>query len=106
MEKVETIAEVAKEMSEVLMESGLTETGAFAKEILVRPGQATIRYMIPMPYESPLRGRDAADIALSGPVLSTVHLVGRGRMLPSRLSPTKNRVARGSTPDSAGGVGN
>ncbi len=88
------------------MGSGLTETRAFVKKILVRPIQATIRYMIPMPYENPLRGRDAADVALSVPVLSIVHLMGRGRMLLSRLSPTKNRGARGSTPDFAGGVGN
>ena len=72
----ETIAAYVKEMSDFLMESELTETRAFirsfVKEIGVVPGKATIRYTIPMPKASPIKGRDAQEIALSAPVLSTV----------------------------------
>ena len=71
-----TIAAYVKEMSDFLMESELTETRAFirsfVKEIGVVPGKATIRYTIPMPKDSPIKGRDAQEIALSAPVLSTV----------------------------------
>ena len=77
----ETIAAYVKEMSDFLMESELTETRAFirsfVKEIGVVPGKATIRYTIPMPEDSPIRGRDAQEIALDAPVLSTVQLGGR-----------------------------
>ena len=72
----ETIAAYVKEMSDFLMESELTETRAFirsfVKEIGVVPGKATIRYTIPMPKGSPIKGRDAQEIALDAPVLSTV----------------------------------
>ncbi len=57
----ETIAAYVEEMSDFLMESELTETRAFirsfVKEIGVVPGKATIRYTIPMPDDSPIRGR-------------------------------------------------
>ena len=76
LEDEETIAAYVKEMSEFLMESELTETRAFirsfVREIGVVPGKATIRYTIPMPKDSPIRGRDAQEIALGDPVLSTV----------------------------------
>ena len=72
----EAIAAYVKEMSDFLMESELTETRAFiksfVKEIGVVPGKAVIRYTIPMPEDSPLKGRDDQEIALGGPVLSTV----------------------------------
>ena len=78
----ETIAAYVKEMSNFLMESELTETRAFirsfVKEIGVVPGKATIRYTIPMPKDSPIKGRDAQEIALSAPVLSTVTHGGPG----------------------------
>ena len=78
----ETIAAYVKEMSDFLMESELTETRAFiqsfVKEIGVVPGKATIRYTIPMPTDSPIKGRDAQEIALSAPVLSTVTHGGPG----------------------------
>ena len=77
----ETIAAYVREMSDFLMESELTETRAFirsfVKEIGVVPGKATIRYTIPMPKDSPIKGRDAQEIALSAPVLSTVTHGGR-----------------------------
>ena len=72
----ETIAAYVREMSDFLMESELTETRAFirsfVKEIGVVPGKATIRYTIPMPQDSPISGRDSEEVALHGPVLSTV----------------------------------
>ena len=72
----DAIAGHVKEMREFLMESRLTETRAFirsfVKEIGVVPGKATIRYTIPMPEDSPIKDRDAQEIALSAPVLSTV----------------------------------
>ncbi len=78
----ETIAAYVKEMSNFLMESELTETRAFirsfVKEIGVVPGKATIRYTIPTPKDSPIKGRDAQEIALSAPVLSTVTHGGPG----------------------------
>ena len=72
----ETIAAYVREMSDFLMESELTETRAFiksfVKEIGVVPGKAVIRYTIPMPKDSPIKGKDAQEIALDAPVLSTV----------------------------------
>ena len=76
LEDEDAIAGHVKEMSEFLMESKLTETRAFirsfVKEIGVVPGKATIRYTIPMPKDSPIKGRDAQGINLDAPVLSTV----------------------------------
>ena len=50
---------------------------SFVKAILVRPGQATIHYTIPTTPDSPIGGADAADVALSGRVMSTVRAGGR-----------------------------
>ncbi len=81
LDDVETITAYAEEMSAFLATSELTESkafiGSFVKEIAVAPGQATIRYTIPMPEDSPLRGGDAEEVALDGPVLSTVKSGGR-----------------------------
>ena len=76
LDDVETITAYAEEMREFLGTSELTESKAFirsfVKEIAVAPGAATIRYTIPMPGDSPLRGGKAEEVALGGPVLSTV----------------------------------
>ncbi len=74
LDSADTIAAFASEMSEFLKTSELTETKAFVrsfvKEVLVRPGGATIVYTIPTPEDSPIGGADAAEIALNGGVRS------------------------------------
>ena len=84
LDSAETVAAFAAEMSEFLQTSEITETRAFVrsfvKAILVRPGQATIHYTIPTPPDSPIGGGDAADVALSGQVMSTVRAGGPARI--------------------------
>ena len=76
LDDVNTIAAYAQDMSEFLKESELTERRAFietfVKEIVVMPGDALLRYTIPMPDDSPIPGRNAEEMALNGSVLSTV----------------------------------
>ena len=77
LESADTIAAFAAEMSEFLKTSELTETKAFVrsfvKEVQVRPGKATILYHISTPEDSPIGGADAAEIALNGGVMNSVH---------------------------------
>ena len=74
------VAAYAREMKDFLEESELTESRAFfksfVKEIDVAPGRAVIRYSIPMPEDSRIPGRDTEEVALTSPVLSTVHYGG------------------------------
>ena len=67
-------------MSDFLMTSEITESRAFiksfVKEIKVKPGKATIYYTLPTPPDSPIGGGDAAEVALHGPVRSSVHVGG------------------------------
>ncbi len=71
------IAAYAREMSDFLMESELTETKSFirsfVKEIAVAPGQATVRYAMPMPEDSPIGRRETEIVRIGEPVLATVH---------------------------------
>ena len=71
------IAAYAQEMGEFLMQSELTETKAFVrsfvKEIAIAPGQAIVRYAMPMPEDSPIGKRESEEIRIGDPVLSTVH---------------------------------
>ena len=80
LDDVETIAAYAQDMSEFLKESELTERRAFietfVKEIVVMPGDALMRYTIPMPDDSHIPGRNAEEIPLNGSVLSTVKIGG------------------------------
>ena len=82
LDSADKIAAFAREMSEFLQTSEITETRAFVrsfvKAILVRPGRATIHYAIPTPPDSPIGGADAAEVALSGRVMSTVQSGGPG----------------------------
>ena len=83
LDDVETIAAYAKDMRDFLNESELTERRAFiesfVKEIVVMPGDALMRYTVPMPDDSLIPGRATEKVALNGSVLSTVHDGGRYR---------------------------
>ena len=79
LDDVNTIAAYAQDMSEFLKESELTERRAFietfVKEIVVMPGDALLRYTVPMPDDSFLAGRATEKVAaLDASVLSTVHV--------------------------------
>ena len=41
----------------------------FVKEIVVMPGNALMRYTVPMPDDSRIPGRNAEEVALNGSVL-------------------------------------
>ena len=81
LDDVDTITAYAKEMREYLKKSDLTQSRAFIKsflkEIDVAPGRAVIRYSIPMPEDSRIPEGDTEELALNGPVLSTIHYGGR-----------------------------
>ena len=75
LDDVETIAAYAQDMSEFLKESELTERRAFietfVKEIVVMPGDALLRYTIPISQSTPktevlLGGRFGCDWIRSG----------------------------------------
>ena len=84
LDNVDTIASYAQDMSEFLMTSEITESRAFiksfVKEIVVKPGKATVYYTLPTPPDSPIGGGDAAEVTLHGPVRSSVHVGGPGRV--------------------------
>ena len=77
LDDVETIAAYARDMEDFLQESELTERRAFiesfVREIVVMPGDALMRYTMPMPDDSLIPGRATEKVALNGSVLSTVH---------------------------------
>ena len=105
LDDVETITAYAEERSEFLATSELTESQAFirsfVKEIAVAPGAATIRYAIPMPGNSPLRGGKAEEVALGGPVPSTDKSVGLQILYCERSAGRlryNDRFARRTTP--------
>ncbi len=76
LDDVDTIAAYAQDMREFLKTSELTERRGFietfVKEIVVVPGNALMRYTIPMPEDSRISGGNAEDMALNSSVLSTV----------------------------------
>ncbi len=82
LDSADTVATFAEDMSEFLKTSELTQTKAFVhsfvKEIEVKPGKAAIVYSIPTPEDSPIGGADAAEIALTGRVRSSVRDGGAG----------------------------
>ena len=82
LDNVDTIAAFAEDMSDFLMTSEITESRAFiksfVKEIKVKPGKATVYYTLPTPPDSAIGGGDAAEVALHGPVRSSVHVGGPG----------------------------
>ena len=78
LDDVTTIAAYARDMKDFLEESELTERRSFiesfVKEIMVIPGDALIRYTVPMPGDSLLSGRVTENVALDEAVLSTVQV--------------------------------
>ena len=80
LDRADTIAAFAADMSEFLRTSELTETRSFirsfVKEIQIRPGKASIVYTIPMPKDSPVGTTDTAELALNGPVMNTIRVSG------------------------------
>ncbi len=74
LDKMERITDFAKEMSEYLKTSELTESRAFirsfVKEVSVRPGKATIHYTMLTPEDSPIGGGDLAEVVLNGGVMN------------------------------------
>ena len=64
-------------LGDFLTQSELTETKAFiqsfVKEIAVAPGQAIVRYAMPMPEDSPIGRRESEVVRIGEPVLATVH---------------------------------
>ena len=91
LDDVNTIAAYAKDMRDFLSESELTERRAFiesfVKEIIVMPGDALMRYTVPMPDDSLIPGRATEKVALNGSVLSTEQDGGPSgiRTLDSRI---------------------
>ena len=90
LDSADTIAIFAEEMNEFLKTSELTETKAFVhsfvKEIEVKPGKAAIVYSIPTPEDSPIRGADAAEVALDGRVRNSVRHGGPAWIRTTDLS--------------------
>ena len=91
LDDVKTITAYANDMSAFLRTSELTESRAFiasfVKEIVVSPGNAVVRYSIPMPDDSPIPGKDAEELALHSPVLSTVKYGGPNEIRTVEASP-------------------
>ena len=83
LDSVEVIPAYAREMNEFLRTSEVTESKAFirsfVKEIVVKPGTATIRYTTPTPPDSPNGGGDVAEFGLPGRVITTVSSGTPGR---------------------------
>ena len=77
LDDVETIAAFAKDMSAYLQTSELTERRAFiesfVEEIVVGPGEARVRYTVPMPDDSLIPGKKVQEIPLNGSVVSSVN---------------------------------
>ena len=77
LDNVNTIEAYAKEMRDFLKHSELTERKAFiqsfVKEIVVMPGDALLRYTVPMPSDSLIPGKAIEKLALNDPVLVSEH---------------------------------
>ena len=74
------IAEYARGMDDFLDRSELSERRAFIEsfvwEIVVMPGQALLRYTVPMPDDSPIAGKVTERVALDGSAPATVYVGG------------------------------
>ena len=83
-----TIATYAQDMSRFLKKSELTEgrsfIESFVKEIIVVPGDALLRYTVPMPDDSLVPGRVTEHVALPDSVLSTIQFGGLCTRTPTQ----------------------
>ena len=74
------ITEHAREMDDFLDRSELTERRAFiesfVKEVVVMPGQAQLRYTMPMPDDSPIPGKVTERVVLDGSALPAIRIDG------------------------------
>ena len=101
LDDVNAIAAYAREMKDFLEESELTErrafTETFVKEIIVVPGDALMRYTVPMPYLYPdgdnidLYCEVADDIVTVTDLAETTGWL-RMQSLATRRSPNQNRL--------------
>ena len=77
LDDVNTIAAYAQDMNGFLQESEMTERRAFiesvVKEIIVMPGDALMRYTVPMPDDNLIPGKATETVTLPESVLSTWH---------------------------------
>ena len=100
LDRVETIAAFAKEMSEFLHTSDLTASRAFIRSfvngIVVSPGRAVINYTVPLPEDSPIGASKVAGLDLEAAVRSTDlyggpvgHLSGGFVIWLDRLTPSR-----------------
>ena len=100
LDDVNAIAAYAREMKDFLEESELTERRAFietfVKEILVVPGDALMRYTVPMPDDSMAPGKATEKVALPGAVLSTVHDGGPSGTVLQALARVPRVIALGN----------
>ncbi len=75
LDDLNTIADYAQDMRDFLEESELTERRAFlesfVKEIVVMPGDALIRYTVPMPEDSLIPGGVTEKVALKSALMTT-----------------------------------
>ena len=80
LDRADTIATFAADMSEFLRTSELTETRAFirsfVKEIQISPGKASIVYTIPMPEDSRIGAATTTELALNERVMNTIRVGG------------------------------
>ena len=76
----EEIARYVADFRDFLKDGTIPERKAlirnFVEGIEVMGDEATLTYTIPRPPDSPIGGGDAAQVALHGPVRSSVHVGG------------------------------
>ncbi len=91
LDDVETITAYANDMSAFLRTSELTESRAFiesfVKEIVVSPGNAVVRYSIPMPDDSRIPGKMQRRWPYTAQFCLPSSLVG-----PAGIEPATNRL--------------
>ena len=89
LDKVEVVAAFAADMAEFRRTSDIIESKAFLRTFIrrieVEAGRALINYTIPMPEDSPIGRRDAAEVALAEGICNSEH--DGGPSMTERLAP-------------------